>query len=156
MKWFIIRLLIPFVEIPLSILNLILVIKKYGWNSLGDYFKDSCINKDVYGAREYRTALNTLFKGKTGKGFGWSGLTISYELGYMVKDNIYSHLKLKGWTLEELLNLVDKEHSIKAFNNLEGKKNVTGYLKKKIAKNNEVKEEFNKVVEEVEQYIKEN
>ena len=146
----------PFIEIPLSILNIILVIKKYGWNSLGDYFKDSCINKDVYGAREYRTALNTLFKGKTGKGFGWSGLTISYELGYMVRDNVYSHLKLKGWTLEELLNLVDKEHSIKAFNNLEGKKNVIGYLKKKIAKNNEVKEEFDKVVEEVEQYIKKN
>ena len=121
----------PLVEIPLSILNIILVIKKYGWNSLGDYFKDSCINKDVYGAREYRTALNTLLKGKTGKGFGWSGLTISYELCYMVKDNINSHLKLNGWILEGLLNLVDKNHSIKAFNNLEGKKSVIGYLKKK-------------------------
>ena len=86
----------------------------------------------MYGARQYRTALNTLFTGKTGKGFGWSGLTISYELGYMVRDDIYSHLKLKGWTLEELLNLVDKNHSIKAFNNLEGKKNVVGYLNKKI------------------------
>ena len=140
----------PLVEIPLSILNIILVIKKYGWNSLGYYFKDSCINKDVYGAREYRIALNTLFTGKTGKGFGWSGLTISYELGYMVSDNIYSRLKLKGWILEELLNLVDKNHSIKAFNNLEGKKNLISYLKKRIVKNNEVKEEFDEVVKSVE------
>ena len=146
----------PLVEIPLSILNIIFVIKKYGWNSLGDYFKDSCINKDVYGARQYRTALNTLFKGKTGKGFGWSGLTISYELGYMVREDIYSNLNMNGWILEELLNLIDKNHSIKAFNNLEGRKNVIGYLKKKIDKNNEVKEEFNKVVEEVEQYLMKN
>ena len=102
----------PLVEIPLSILNIILVIKKYGWNSLGDYFKDSCINKDVYGAREYRTALNTLFKGKTGKGFGWSGLTISYELGYMVREDIYSNLNMNGWILEELLNLIDKNNQI--------------------------------------------
>ena len=130
MKWFIIWLCMPLVEIPLSILNIILVIKKYGWNSLGDYFKDSCINKDVYGAREYRTALNFLFTGKSGKGFGKSGLTISYELGDMVKDNVYTHLQLKGWLLEEVLNKIDKNHSIKAFNNLEGKKNVVGYLKK--------------------------
>lgn len=121
----------PLVEIPLSILNIILVIKKYGWNSLGDYFKDSCINKDVYGARQYRTALNTLFTGKTGKGFGWSGLTISYELGYMVREDIYSNLNMNGWILEELLNLIDKNHSIKAFNNLEGRKNVIEYLKYK-------------------------
>ena len=131
MKWFIIWLFMPLIEIPLSILNVILVIRKYGWKSLGDYFHDSCINKDVYGAIQYRTALNTLFKGKTGKGFGCSGLTISYELCYMVKDNINSHLKLNGWILEGLLNLVDKNHSIKAFNNLEGKKSVIGYLKKK-------------------------
>lgn len=121
----------PLVEIPLSILNIILVIKKYGWNSLGDYFRDSCINKDVYGARQYRTALNTLFTGKTGKGFGWSGLTISYELGYMVREDIYSNLNMNGWILEELLNLIDKNHSIKAFNNLEGEKNVIEYLKYK-------------------------
>lgn len=121
----------PLVEIPLRILNIILVIKKYGWNSLGDYFRDSCINKDVYGAREYRTALNTLFTGKTGKGFGWSGLTISYELGYMVREDIYSNLNMNGWILEELLNLIDKNHSIKAFNNLEGEKNVIEYLKYK-------------------------
>ena len=72
----------------------------------------------------------------------------------MVRDNIYSHLKLKGWTLEELLNLVDKNHSIKAFNNLEGKKNVVGYLNKKIIKNNKVKEEFDEVVKSVEEHIK--
>jgi hypothetical protein len=152
MKWFIIWLFMPFLEIPLSVLNIIFVIRKYGWKSLGDYFKDSCINKDVYGAREYRTALNTLFKGVTGRGFGWSGLTISYELGYMVRDYIYTHLKLKGWILEELLNLLDKEHSIKAFNNLEGKKNVIGYLKKKVVQNNETKKEFDEVVETVEKY----
>ena len=90
-----------------------------------------------------------LFRSVSQSRYGWSGLTISYELGYMVRDNVYSHLQLKGWILEELLNLVDKNHSIKAFNTLEGKKNVISYLKEQTVKNNEVKEEFDEAVEDI-------
>ena len=91
--------------LPLTIFNALNVKKK-------GYFKDTAINLDRFGNREFRFSLNKyLIFEKSPDRFGNIEETISSVLG---KNQLSNNLTKLGKSLVWLLNKIEKNHCIKS------------------------------------------
>jgi hypothetical protein len=92
--------------LPLTIINFFVVKNKSG------YFKNSAVNLDKFGNREFRTLLNkTLILKDSEFKFGDIRETISGVLG---KNECYKKLTTTGKVLVWILNKLDKNHCWKS------------------------------------------
>jgi len=96
------------VFLPLSIINIILVIFKGG--NLSNYFKETAIDIDRFGNRNLRTLLNETLQ-KNGYKFGDERETISSALGKNKRDNT---LTKTGIIICDILDYLDENHCIKS------------------------------------------
>jgi hypothetical protein len=93
--------------LPLTIFNALNVKKK-------GYFKDTAINLDRFGNREFRFSLNKyLITEKSTDRFGSIEETISSVLG---KNELSNQLTTLGKLLCWLLDKIEKNHCIKSIN----------------------------------------
>ena len=91
--------------LPLSIINFFFVRSK-------GYFKDSAINIDKFGNREFRKSLNaTLIKPNSPFQFGDINETISSVLG---KNQRFGYLTKFGKIICSILDAIDKNHCEKS------------------------------------------
>jgi hypothetical protein len=116
MKGLILLIIALTLFIPLTVMNVILVLKKYmSWKALDGYFYQTALDIDRFGNRNFRTLLNnSLIKDSIHK-FGDPRETISSVLGKNERDET---LTVTGVLLVKLLNAIDKDHckkSIKEF-----------------------------------------
>ena len=91
--------------LPLSIVNYFCVKNKKG------YFKQTALNLDKYGNREFRAFLNLYFITAKGYKFGNPNETISSALGKNERDKT---LKKCGLILVKILDVIDKNHCKKS------------------------------------------
>jgi len=96
------------VFLPLSVINYFLVKDKSG------YFKETAIDIDRFGNRNFRTLLNTTLQ-KNGYKFGDERETISSALGKNKRDNT---LTKTGKTICNILDYLDKNHCLKSIKEL--------------------------------------
>ena len=93
--------------LPLTIFNALNVKKK-------GYFKDTAINLDMFGNREFRFSLNKyLITEKSQDRFGNIEETISSVLG---KNQLSNNLTKFGKVIVWILNKIEKNHCIKSIN----------------------------------------
>jgi len=93
--------------LPITIFNALNVKKK-------GYFKDTAINIDRFGNREFRFSLNKyLIKEKSPHRFGDIKETISSVLG---KNQISNNLTNFGKSIAWILDKIEKNHCIKSIN----------------------------------------
>lgn len=102
--------------LPLTILNIIVVIYKYfrknnALEILNNYFYDEAYSLDVFANRSFRTLWNTMLRKKGGYSFGERNETISSALGKNQRDNTLSFL---GEGLCKILDTLDKDHCQKS------------------------------------------
>ena len=91
--------------LPLSFINFLFVRQK-------GYFKDSAINIDKFGNREFITSLNLcLIKSNSPFKFGNINETISSVLG---KNKRFGHLTKFGKIICLILDTIDKNHCEKS------------------------------------------
>ena len=100
------------VFLPLSVINIILVIFKGG--NLSNYFLETAIDIDRFGNRNFRTLLNTTLQ-KDGYKFGDYRETISSALGKNKRDKT---LTKSGIAICNILDFLDKNHCIKSIKQL--------------------------------------
>ena len=98
--------------IPLSIINFFCVIWKYKlkWSTINGFFKQTAIDIDIFGNRNFRTLLNLTLQ-KNGYEFGNISETISSALGKNKRDKT---LTKAGLVLCFILDSLDKNHCIKS------------------------------------------
>jgi hypothetical protein len=96
--------------IPLTIINLIVVGVKYSfkWNILKGYFRETALDIDIFGNKNFRTLLNTTLITKQGYQFGQKNETISSVLG---KNYLTNTLTTAGKLLVKILT---ERHEIDA------------------------------------------
>ena len=87
--------------LPLSIINYFCVTNKRG------YFKQSALNLDKYGNREFRAFFNKFFRTENGCPFGNERETISSALGKNERDGTLSNF---GKVIVFILDKLDKNH----------------------------------------------
>jgi hypothetical protein len=90
--------------LPLSIINYFCVKNKKG------YFKQTALNLDKFGNREFRAFLNFSMQ-KNGYQFGNPNETISSALGKNERDNTLTKC---GRILVKILDIIDKNHCKKS------------------------------------------
>jgi hypothetical protein len=90
--------------LPLSIVNYFCVKNKKG------YFKQTALNLDKFGNREFRAFLNLSMQ-KNGYQFGNPNETISSALGKNERDNTLTKC---GRILVKILDIIDKNHCKKS------------------------------------------
>lgn len=91
--------------LPISLINFLFVRNR-------GYFKDSAINIDKFGNREFRKCLNaTLIKENSPFAFGDINETISSVLG---KNKRFGHLTKFGKIICSILDAIDKNHCEKS------------------------------------------
>ncbi len=90
--------------LPLSIVNYFCVKNKKG------YFKQTALNLDKFGNREFRAFLNLSMQ-KNGYKFGNPNETISSALGKNERDLTLSKC---GKVLVKILDIIDKNHCEKS------------------------------------------
>jgi hypothetical protein len=90
--------------LPLSIVNYFCVKNKKG------YFKQTALNLDKFGNREFRAFLNFSMQ-KNGYQFGNPNETISSALGKNERDNTLTKC---GRILVKILDLIDENHCKKS------------------------------------------
>lgn len=98
--------------LPLSVINIILVIFKGG--NVSDYFLETAIDIDRFGNRNFRTLLNTTLQ-KNGYKFGDYRETISSALG---KNKRNETLTRTGIIICNILDFLDENHCIKSIKQL--------------------------------------
>lgn len=103
--------------LPLTVINLFAVLYKYGvsFKTANDYFKETAIDIDRFGNRNFRTLLNMTLKTKDGYKFGNERETISSALG---KNKINNTLTKTGVVLCKILCIFDDNHCIKSIKQL--------------------------------------
>jgi hypothetical protein len=109
---FLLFLVAIIVFLPLSLINIILVIFKGG--NLSGYFLETAIDIDRFGNRNFRTLLNTTLQ-KNGYKFGDERETISSALG---KNKVMNTLTKSGIAICDILDFLDKDHCIKSIKQL--------------------------------------
>jgi len=105
---FILFLVAIIVFLPLSLINIILVILKGG--NVSNYFLETAIDIDRFGNRNFRTLLNTTLQ-RNGYKFGDERETISSALGKNKRDGT---LTKTGIVLCNILDFLDENHCIKS------------------------------------------
>jgi len=96
------------VFLPLSVINYFLVKDKSG------YFKETAIDIDRFGNRNFRTLLNKTLQ-NNGYKFGDARETISSALGKNKRDNT---LTRTGETICNILDYLDENHCLKSIKEL--------------------------------------
>jgi hypothetical protein len=101
--------------VPLTIVNTILVLSKYGWKfkTINNYFYQTAVDIDRFGNRNFRTLWNATLQ-KNGYRFGNINETISSALG---KNKINNTLTTAGKVLCFILDTLDENHCIKSIQN---------------------------------------
>lgn len=104
--------------IPLSVINMAVVLYKNSrvrgfFRVIDSYLYEEAYAIDVFANRSFRTLWNTILKKRGGYSFGKSGETISSALGKNKRDGT---LSIAGKLLDWVLNMFDKNHSIKSIN----------------------------------------
>lgn len=102
--------------VPLTIINTILVLSKYGWKfkTIDDYFYQTAVDIDRFANRNFRTLWNETLQ-KNGYQFGDERETVSSALGKNKRDNT---LTQTGKILCDLLDRLDENHCIKSIKEL--------------------------------------
>jgi hypothetical protein len=110
---FLLFLIAVILFIPLTILNLIVVISKYSfkWEVVKNYFLETALDIDRFGNRNFRTLLNTTLITNEGYKFGDYRETISSSLG---KNKLKNTLTKTGKVLCAILDFLDENHCIKS------------------------------------------
>lgn len=98
--------------IPLTVINLIVVGVKYR-GSINKYLFEEAFEIDVFANRSFRTLWNATLKVSGGYSFGKPGETISSALGKNKRDG---KLSIAGKVLDFILDIFDKNHSLKSIN----------------------------------------
>lgn len=96
----------------LTPINWVLVMLKHGLSN--KYFKETAIDIDRFGNRNFRTLLNTTLIKSNGYKFGNELETISSVLGKNLKNKT---LTKTGKILCNILDFIDKNHCINSINN---------------------------------------
>ena len=107
MKGFILFLIAYVLFMPLTVINVIIVLAKKDYGSFSGYFRDSALRLDIYGCAELRTLWNTTLITKGGIQFGKSGFSISRDLG---ANQVNGTLSKAGEALVWILDKIDKDH----------------------------------------------
>ena len=102
--------------VPLTIVNTILVLSKYGFTfkTINNYFYQTAVDIDRFGNRNFRTLWNVTLQ-KNGYRFGNINETISSALG---KNKINNTLTTAGKVLCFILDTLDENHCIKSIQEL--------------------------------------
>jgi len=102
--------------IPLTFINFIVVLFKYGlkWSTINGFFYETAVDIDRFANRNFRALWNATLRTKEGYPFGNINETISSALG---KNKVNGTLTLAGRVLCSILCLIDKNHCIKSINN---------------------------------------
>jgi hypothetical protein len=98
--------------ILLTPVNWVLVMFKHGLSN--KYFKETAIDIDRFGNRNFRTLLNATLIKSNGYKFGNELETISSILGKNLKNKT---LTKTGKILCNILDFIDKNHCINSINN---------------------------------------
>jgi hypothetical protein len=98
-----------FLILPLTVLNLFLVYRKYG--SVKGYFISTALSIDIWANREFRAFWNGAMRKENGYEFGRIGETISSALGKNQRDKT---LTTTGKILVAILDFIDKNHCKKS------------------------------------------
>jgi len=96
--------------LPLTIINYFVVLFS-AKDDAKRYFRSTAINIDKFGNREFRTLWNKMLRKENGYKFGNPEETISSALGKNERDGTLSGI---GKVLTWLLNIIDKNHSVKS------------------------------------------
>lgn len=97
----------------LTPINWVIVCFKHGLSN--DYFKETAIDIDRFGNRNFRTFLNVTMRLKNGYAFGDERETISSALG---KNQKQTTLSWFGIAICFVLDTIDKNHSEKSIKEL--------------------------------------
>ena len=98
--------------LPLTVINTILVLNKYGWKfkTIDDYFYQTAVDIDKFANRNFRTLWNETLQ-KNGYQFGDERETVSSALGKNKRDNT---LTKTGMIVCNILDRLDENHCIKS------------------------------------------
>lgn len=112
-KGIILYIVALFLCVPLTIINFILVLSKYGskWSVVDGFLFQSARDIDVFANHNFRTLWNATLIIKEGYEFGTKGETVSYTLGINQRDHT---LTRTGMFLVLILDLFDRNHCLKA------------------------------------------
>ena len=91
--------------LPLTILNLFSVYRKYG--NVKGYFRSTALSIDIWANREFRTLWNDKLRIDSGYEFGKENETISSALGKNKRDNTLTNC---GKILIAILDFFDENH----------------------------------------------
>jgi hypothetical protein len=99
--------------IPLTVINFIFVNYKYGlkWKVINDFFRETAVDIDRFGNRNFRTLWNLTMITNEGYKFGNIKETISSVLGKNKRDGTLTKI---GMILCDILDFFDKNHCIKS------------------------------------------
>jgi hypothetical protein len=99
--------------IPLTVINAILVLFKYGWKwkTINAFFYETAIDIDRFANRNFRTLWNETLRKEGGYKFGDERETVSSALGKNKRDNT---LTKTGKILCAFLDYLDENHCIKS------------------------------------------
>jgi hypothetical protein len=102
--------------LPLTVVNTILVLNKYGWKfkTIDDYFFQTAVDIDKFANRNFRTLWNETLQ-KNGYQFGDERETVSSALGKNKRDNT---LTQTGMIVCDILDRLDENHCIKSIKEL--------------------------------------
>ena len=102
--------------VPLTIINTILVLSKYGWKfkTIDNYFYQTAVDIDRFANRNFRTLWNETLQ-RNGYQFGDERETVSSALGKNKRDNT---LTQTGKILCDILDRLDENHCIKSIKEL--------------------------------------
>jgi hypothetical protein len=110
---FLLFLIASLLWLPLTILNWLFVAVQFSISN--EYFKQTAIDIDRFGNRNFRCLLNTTLQ-VNGYEFGDVRETISSALGKNQRDN---SLSKTGKAVCFILDFIDKNHCEKSIKNLE-------------------------------------
>jgi hypothetical protein len=98
--------------VPLTIINTILVLSKYGWKfkTIDDYFYQTAVDIDKFANRNFRTLWNETLQ-KNGYQFGDERETVSSALGKNKRDGT---LTKTGIVICNILDRLDENHCMKS------------------------------------------
>jgi hypothetical protein len=99
--------------LPLTIINFIFVCFKYGvkWSVINGFFRETAVDIDRFGNRNFRTLWNITLITNNGYKFGDIRETISSVLGKNQRDNTLTKI---GKLLCLILDFLDKNHCEKS------------------------------------------
>lgn len=112
MKGLILFLIAVLLFLPLTLLNIILVVWEYGnLKSIDGYFYQTAVDINRFGNRNFRTLFNATLIKEEGYQFGDSRETISGVLGKNQRDKTLSKT---GKLLASILDWIDENHCEKS------------------------------------------